>query len=251
VGSKRAQLPQVGSHSALDQIVIVLVSTRNPLNIGAAARAMSNFGFSHLRVVNPYELAFREAKSAVGAVGLLRNAQEFSSVAEAIADCMLVVGTTAARDRKLDHPLKPLREGAALIRRKARAGKVALIFGSEKRGLSNDDFSHCDWLIRIPTKPQQPSMNLGQAVAVCLYELSRATKLPVIREREQLANSGDLERLADLLHDSLILSGYVRNKDEKSATRRFVRRLKLSSADTQLLLGMLRQMLWKMRTPRS
>lgn len=226
---------------------MVLVSTRNPLNIGAAARAMSNFGFWQLRVVNPYDIAFREAKSAVGAAGLLRSAQEFSSVAEAVADCTLVVGTTAARDRKLDQPLKPLQHGAALIRRKARIAKVALLFGSEKRGLSNEDFSHCDWLIRISTNPQQPSMNLGQAVAVCLYEISRATKLPTVRDREPTASSADVERITDLLHESLILSGYAKNQDDKGATRRLVRRLKLSSSDAQLLLGMLRQMLWKMR----
>jgi len=247
VGSKRAQLPQVGSQSPLDQLVVVLVSTRNPLNIGAAARAMSNFGFSQLRVVNPYELAFREAKSAVGAAGLLRNAQEFSSLAEAVADCTLVAGTTAARDRKLDHSLRPLQQGAALIRRKALRDKVALLFGSEKRGLSNEDFSHCDFLIRIPTEPQQPSMNLGQAVAVCLYEISRAATLPMVHQREPSAVAADLARLTDLLHECLILSGYAKNQDDKGATRRLVRRLKLSSSDAQLLLGMLRQMLWKMR----
>jgi TrmH family RNA methyltransferase len=249
VGSKRAQLPQVGSQSPLDQLVVVLVSTRNPLNIGAAARAMSNFGFSQLRVVNPYELAFREAKSAVGAAGLLRNAQEFSSLAEAVADCTLVAGTTAARDRKLDHSLRPLQQGAALIRRKALRDKVALLFGSEKRGLSNEDFSHCDFLIRIPTEPQQPSMNLGQAVAVCLYEISRATKVPTVGDREQTASSADLERITDLLHESLILSGYAKNKDDKGPIRRLIRRLQLSSTDAQLLQGMVRQMLWKMRKP--
>jgi TrmH family RNA methyltransferase len=236
----------VGSQSPLDQVVVVLVSTRNPLNIGAAARAMSNFGFSQLRVVNPYELAFREARSAVGAADLLRNAEEFPSVTEAVADCALVVGTTAARDRKLDHPLRTIQQGAVLIRRKAARSKVALLFGSEKRGLSNEDFSHCDWLIRIPTDAQQPSMNLGQAVAVCLYEVSRATKLPVISERAQPANSADLERLAHLFHDSLIMSGYAKEKGDKASVRRLVRRLKLSSSDVQLLLGMLRQMLWKM-----
>ena len=245
--SKRAQLLQVGSQSPLDQLVVVLVSTRNPLNIGAAARAMSNFGVSQLRVVNPYELAFREAKSAVGAADLMRHAEEFSSVAEAVADCALVVGTTAARDRQLDHPLKQLQHGAAVIRRKMRVGKVALLFGSEKRGLSNEDFSHCDCLMRIPTDSRQPSMNLGQAVAVCLYEISRAAKPSPVREREQPANSADLERLAHLLHDSLVLSGYAKNKDDITAIRRLVRRLKLSTADAQLLLGMLRQMLWKMR----
>ncbi|HEX8925021.1 MAG TPA: TrmJ/YjtD family RNA methyltransferase [Terriglobales bacterium] len=235
------------SRSLFDQVVVVLVSTRNPLNIGAAARAMSNFGFSQLRVVNPYELAFREAKSAVGAAALLRGAREFSSVTEAVADCSLVVGTTAARDRKLDHPLRTLQQGAVLVRRKTSRSKIALLFGCEKRGLSNEDFSHCDWLMRIPTQPQQPSMNLGQAVAVCLYEISRAAQSPVLREREPAASSADLERLTALLYDSLIVSGYTKNKNDAAAVRRLVRRLKLSPGDAQLLLGMLRQMLWKMR----
>src|SRR5215831_21138646 len=86
-------------------LAVVLVSTRNPLNIGAAARAMANFGFSDLRVVNAYDVAFREARSAVGAAPLLASAREFSSVAEAVADCILVVGTTSVGHRGLRHPL--------------------------------------------------------------------------------------------------------------------------------------------------
>src|ERR1017187_9261821 len=89
-----------------DCLRVVLVTVRNPLNIGTAARAMSNFGFSRLRVVNPYEAAFREARSAVGASELLANAEEYKTVAEAVADCTLVVGTTAVRHRELQHPLK-------------------------------------------------------------------------------------------------------------------------------------------------
>src|SRR3954471_3236402 len=95
---------------------VVLVSTRNPLNIGAAARAMSNFGFLHLRVVNPYDVAFREARSAVGATKLLADAKEFKSIAVAVADCELVVGTTAASNRDLLQPIYPLAEGANLVR---------------------------------------------------------------------------------------------------------------------------------------
>jgi tRNA C32,U32 (ribose-2'-O)-methylase TrmJ len=87
----------VAGSSLSKRLFVVLVATRNPLNIGAAARAMSNFGFVNLRVVNPYELAFREARSAVGASGLLKNAKEYKTVAEAVADCSLVVGTTDAR----------------------------------------------------------------------------------------------------------------------------------------------------------
>src|SRR5580658_5612872 len=109
---------------------VVLVGTSNPLNIGAAARAMSNFGFLHLRVVNPYDLAFREARSAVGAAALLAAAEEYKSVADAVADCTLVVGTTAVRHRELQHPLRRLEYGARLIRKHMASGPVALLFGS-------------------------------------------------------------------------------------------------------------------------
>jgi TrmH family RNA methyltransferase len=236
----------VPSKPLFDDLAVVLVSIRNPLNIGAAARAMSNFAFSDLRVVNPYGPAFREAKSAVGAAALLRRAKEFSSVADAVADCILVVGTTAARGRKLDHPLRTLQEGARLIGRKLHGGKIALLFGSEKRGLSNEDFSYCNWLIRIPTKPEQPSMNLGQAVAVGLYEISKITKPPAVHSQVTAAGA-DLERLTQLLYECLVTSGYAKSKDEERVVRRLVCGLSLSREDAQRLLGMLRQMLWKMR----
>ncbi len=134
----------------LGKLRVVLVSPRNPLNIGAAARAMSNFGFTQLRVVKPYNVAFREARSAVGAAALLASAQEFKTVAEAVADCALVVGTTALRHRELQHPLRRLEDGARLIRRQLASRRIAVLFGSEKRGLSNADLSHCHWLMRIP-----------------------------------------------------------------------------------------------------
>src|SRR5262245_18522396 len=130
---------------------VVLVSTRNPLNMGASARAMANFGFARLRCVNPYDLAFREARSAVGAAPLLRAAEDFKSVAEAVADCRLVVGTTSVGHRELQHPIRRLEYGARMIRRGLATAPVALLFGSEKFGLSNDDLSHCHWLMRIPT----------------------------------------------------------------------------------------------------
>ncbi|HKR94705.1 MAG TPA: RNA methyltransferase, partial [Candidatus Angelobacter sp.] len=138
--------------SEFDQLCVVLVSTRNPLNIGAAARAMSNLGFSRLRVVNPYEASFREARSAVGAAPLLKNAEEYKTVAEAVADCSLVIGTTAAHNRELHQPLKLLPQAAPMIRKRLKSGRVALLFGSEKRGLSNADLSHCHWLLHIPTR---------------------------------------------------------------------------------------------------
>src|SRR5581483_7865286 len=170
-------------------------AARNPLNIGAAARALSNFGFTSLRVVNPYEIAFREARSAVGASGLLKNAQEFQSVPDAVAECSLVVGTTALGHRELRHPLRRLEQGAGIIRKQLASGRVALLFGSEKVGLSNRDLSHCHWLMRIPTREGHGSMNLGQAVAVCLYELVRDTKSAAQSGQQNLAPAGDLERI--------------------------------------------------------
>jgi len=94
---------------------------------------------------------------------LLTAAEEYKSVAEAMADCALVVGTTAIRHRQLRQPLRRLQDGARLTHKQLASGRVALLFGSEKRGLSNDDLSHCHWLMRIPTREAHSSMNLGQA----------------------------------------------------------------------------------------
>jgi tRNA C32,U32 (ribose-2'-O)-methylase TrmJ len=110
------RIASVSSLLELGNLRVVLVNTRNPLNIGAAARAMSNFGVLRLRVVNPFDGAWREARSAVGASPLLAGAEEFTSVADAVADCSLVVGTTAARDRELNHPLRIPSEAAPRIR---------------------------------------------------------------------------------------------------------------------------------------
>ena len=238
--------------AASGRLCVVLVGASNPLNIGAAARAMSNFGFLRLRVVSPYDVAFREAKSAVGAASLLTNAEEFKGVAEAVADCTLVVGTTAVRHRELQHPLRRLEYGARLIRKELATGRVALVFGPEKTGLSNDDLSYCHWLMNIPTREQHISMNLGQAVAVCLYELVRnGKKTAAAKERkEKRASAGEVERISDGLLEALHMSGYVKPiavASTEERVRRFVRRMNLSSKDAELWLGMLRQILWKMK----
>lgn len=233
----------------LDHLRVVLVATRNPLNLGAAARAMSNFGVSKLRVVNPYQIAFREARSAVGASKVLKNAEEYESVAEAVADCSLVVGSTAGGRRELRHPLRRLDPGARLIRKQLGSSKVALLFGSEKTGLSNKDFSHCHWLLHVPTSEENLSMNLGQAVAVCLYELGRGKESPR-REQNQLASAGDAERITGTLLDALYFSGYLKERrtpDAEEKIRRLVRRLRLPADDATVWLGMLRQIVWKLR----
>jgi tRNA/rRNA methyltransferase len=221
---------------------------------------MSNFGFLDLRVVNPYEVAFRTAKSAMGGAPLLASAQEFSTVAEAIADCTLVVGTMDAHNRDLHHALKPLEAGARLIRRQWALSRVALLFGSEKFGLSNEDLSHCHWALRIPTREEHSSMNLGQAVGICLYELARQSSQSsgAIKERKekkvQQATAAETERVTTSLIEALRTSGYLHAKsgvDAEEKVRRLVRRFDLTSEDAELWLGMLRQMLWKMRARES
>ena len=245
----------------MDNLRIVLVATRNPLNIGAAARAMSNFGCTHLRLVNPYDPAYREARSAVGAAPVLASAEQFSTVAEAIADCALVVGTTAAGRRELHHQLCTLEAGARIIlqrlarKRPARGKKtpVALLFGSEKTGLSNEDLSHCHWLLRIPTRAEHRSMNLGQAVAVCLYELVRdpkaAAKFTRALEKAEPATAAEIERFTAILTHALSSSGFLDRRtvaDADDRIRRLVRRLNLPSCDATMWTAIMRQILWKL-----
>ncbi len=233
----------------LSRLRVVLVAPRNPLNIGAAARAMSNFGFSSLRVVNPYAPSFREARSAVGASQILESAERFNSLSAAVEDCTLVVGTTAVRNRDLQHAVRRPEYGARLIQQRLRASNVALLFGSEKFGLSNDALSHCHWLIRIPTCDENISMNLGQAVAVCLYELIRDSKHARAAKQLELATAGQLERITLLLLDALQTSGFLDRRhvsDSDERIRRLVRRLRLPERDAVIWLGMLRQMMWKM-----
>jgi TrmH family RNA methyltransferase len=240
----------LASAREFDSLRVVLVGARNPLNIGAAARAMSNFGFTHLRLVAPYDLAFREARSAAGASAVMQAAEVYSTVAEAIADCTLVVGTTAVRHRELRQPLHRLEEAAPLIRSELASGKVALLFGSEKFGLSTDDLSHCHWLLRVPTREEHISMNLGQAVAVCMYELARDPQATqAIKQDETSATAAEVDRVNSVLMESLEASGYVNPRVATSTeekVRRLLRRMRLTSSDAELLLGMLRQILWKL-----
>src|SRR5262249_20001020 len=181
------------------------------------------------------------------------------SLAAAVADCALVIGTTSTARRELQHPLYRLDQGGKRIRKQLGSARVALLFGSEKRGLSNEDLSHCHWLMRIPTREEHGSMNLGQAVAVCLYELARerAEASPVRRsektgrEAATPARSAELERITATLLEALRASGYLDLKPSAAANekiRRMVRRLKLSAEDSELLLGMLRKIVWKMES---
>jgi tRNA/rRNA methyltransferase len=237
-----------------DAVRVVLLSPRNPLNIGAAAREMSNFGFSRMRVVNAYDVAYREARSAVNASAILTSSEQYHSVADAVKDCILVVGTTSLGHRDLQHPLRRLEIAGRLIRKAAASGaNIALLFGSEKFGLTNEEMSYCHWLTRIPTREEHGSMNLGQAVAVCLYELIRSGKAalqdPALIGKARME---DTNRITEMLIKATRAAGYVNPSTAKSTEekiRRMVNHLNMSDRDAKIWMGMLHQILWKLNQP--
>ncbi len=247
---------------------MVLVSPRNPLNIGAAARAMANFGFTQLSVVAPYETHWREAKSAVGAEELLQNAKVAASIEEAVAACTLVVGTGSLERRKAEQTVVALPALAPLVGEElARAGRVALVFGPEKRGLTRNDLALCHLLAEIPTGARQPSMNLGQAVAVCLYEIAARLFLPTatqalsgvagVRRTDGPADSpaprapsARLEALAEVVEEAMAAADYSPHAMRAANARDLrllLRRLSLTDRDARRILGLFRRILWRLR----
>jgi len=241
------------SEEQRDRMCVVLVRARNPNNIGAVARAMHGFGFTDLRLVNEYSVGLEKARSAVDASAILAGAREFAAVADAVADCTVVVGTTAVGERKQEHPLYTLAEAGPLVLATPAKGRVALLFGSEKTGLSNDALSHCHWLLTIPMHQtpglRHASMNLGQAAAVCLYELIRHTDQRPLSKSPPAAGAEDLERLTTLLSQMLASIGYAKRRPASASpgeVRRMVRRMHLSQSDARRWIGVLRQLLWKL-----
>jgi TrmH family RNA methyltransferase len=236
------------------RVSVVLVRARNPNNIGAVARAMHGFGFSDLRLVNDYSVGLEKARSAIDASSILATAKEFLTVADAVADCHLVVGTTAVGKRKQEHSLFTLAEGGASVRARLETERVALLFGSEKTGLSNEAMSHCDWLMTIPMHAtpglRHASMNLGQAAAVCLYELVRHPDTnPQPANQEPMADAENLERVTSLLEQMMVAIGYDRHRPataDSAEVRRMVRRLHLNQSDARRWIGILRRLLWKL-----
>jgi TrmH family RNA methyltransferase len=241
------------AESQRDRLDVVLVSPRNPLNIGAAARTMANFGFAHLTVVAPYEPHWREAQSAIGAGELLQNATRTETLAEAVADCKLVVGTGTLTHRKPEQPVVSLPELPAHVQRALDVnGRVALVFGPEKRGLTRDDLSYCHLLVEIPTDPRQPSMNLGQAVAVCLYEMAVRLNAPnrTAADAYPNASSGDLDLLASLI-DRLMRAVDYSPPNMREANRHdlrlLLRRLAWTQPDARRALRFFRRILHRVQ----
>ncbi len=220
---------------------IVLIRPRDPNNIGAVARAMKNFGFSDLAVVTPHPPVWSEVVSAVNATDVLTGARICGSLDEAIADCNLVVGTT---DRTRVEEKQTLYTPFDLSRELATADyDLALVFGSEKHGLTNEDLSRCHRIMSVPTRPDCPSMNLGQAVAVCLYELIRdRAQVSIVPRPAEAATAGATEAALRLSLEVLKQIDFVLPGNEPELTRRIrgsLMRLNPTRYDIEILCGIL------------
>jgi tRNA/rRNA methyltransferase len=232
-----------------DRITVVLASPRNPLNIGAVARAMANFGFQNLSVVSAHEPNWREARSAVGAPEILANAQEHATIQQAIAQNTLVLGTGTLTYRKPDQSVVQLPQLGPFIHQEiARNGRIAILFGSEKTGLSREDLSYCHALVEIPTDPRQPSMNLGQAAAVCLYELACAAARTSTESAPNppAVDSATIDRVAALIEQTMLAARYSpesMHEANRHDLRVLLRRLNLSPLDSRRILGLFRRIL--------
>ena len=283
------------STAARARLTIVLVGARNPSNIGAAARAMQDFGFSDLRIVNdfaaPFEAAQLEAlqldnPAAVAAQHVMTNARRYDTLAAAIADCTLIIATTAIGERQLKQPILPLEDAAPLVLAALNTptepgascldsetwvgdnppspttkARIALLFGSEKTGLTNDQLSHATLLTTIPmyspsaaapeSAARHLSMNLGQSVAVCLYELTRSgfeSSIEIPPLHEAPATADDRERLTQLLLDVLHATGYTRRFPANASeplVRQLVQQLGTSHRQAMTWMGIFRQTLWR------
>lgn len=224
----------------------VLVRTRNSLNMGAAARALANFGFGDLAAVEPFEPKWREASSAVYGAELLARAPVLT-LAEAVADRALVLGTASNDSRRLRKPVVPLPALTDFIRERCPGGgAVAVLFGSEKVGLRNEDLEVCHALVRIPTRPEAPSMNLGQSVAAVAYELARGGMGREVTERREAGpTAAQLESLLDAAAAALD-AGKV-NRHMSAGTRRaYLKRMmlrwRMTAGDASFLQGLLKRL---------
>jgi len=230
--------------AAHERIRIVLSRPSHPGNIGAAARAMKTMGFSDLRLVAPRRAPDAEAEAlAAGAADVLANARTVDRLEDALAGTVLAAGFSA-RGRDLSHPLASLREAASAILAAAREGPVALLFGNETFGLTNEEMGHCRMQVAIPADPAYSSLNLAAAVQVACYELAASAAsfaAPEVTERTP-ATTEDVEALFVHWETAMVRSGYLDPANPgrlMERLRRLCARAGLERPEVKALRGML------------
>jgi tRNA/rRNA methyltransferase len=233
--------------AVFDNLTVILVEPWEPGNIGAAARAMRNMGLSRLRLVNPRE-PYSEAcrMMAVGAYPLVEGAAVYSTLGEATADQQVLVGTTSARGRRPKAPVRPVREMASGLVALAATQKVGLVFGPERRGLSEEVLARCRYLVTVPTTPAFPVLNLAQSVLIVAYELFLVQAAPAAHPPD-LAPEEDRERLFGHLEQTLLRIGFLSSSNPghiMRSLRRMFARSDLTRREVRILRGILSQMDW-------
>jgi tRNA/rRNA methyltransferase len=245
-----APTPASSRPSAASRLAIVLVSPKTPGNIGSAARAMLNMGSSDLRLVAPRcdHLSSEAVAFAVHAEGVLRSAQVFDTLQDALADRDLSIGTTARLRADLPDPQHPAR-----LRPLVRAAHApALVFGPEESGLSNEDLQLCQVSVRVPTA-EYASLNLAQAVLLVCYEFLQGQDEALAPTVRQAASRSEMDGVYAHLRDTMLITGYT---DEVRAThtlrlwRAWMDRSNMNTAETRLFRGLLRQVRWKISEAR-
>ena len=236
----------------LNNIKIVLVGPLYGGNVGSICRAMANTGLSNLTLVAPaVTLNYAEARMmAVAANSILEGRQEVATLEEAVGDCSLVMGTTARLGLYRQHAKTP-REWAPRILESAALNKVALVFGRENWGLTNEEIAICTNMIQIPSSEEYPSLNLAQAVMVCCYELFVAAGVfEPSQEKTEECPTRTREHMFTMWREMLLAVGFM---DEEKAdhmmlgVRRIFSRAPLTEDDVRILMGIARQTMWKAR----
>lgn len=233
---------------AADRIRIVLVDTSHPGNIGAAARAIKTMNLAHLVLVSPKLYPHSDATArAAGADDILHHCEVVDSLAEAIADCQLVIGTSA-RMRTLAWPQLTPRECGEKVASDAINSEIAIVFGREKSGLSNEELQLCHYHVHIPCNPDYQSLNLAAAVQVLTYEINVAL-LNLYGESscdvesapaDPKATSADMMHFYQHLTHALTVADFLENKQTEQLMRRLHRlfnRAQLSKQEVQILSG--------------
>ncbi|MEJ2184079.1 MAG: TrmJ/YjtD family RNA methyltransferase [Nitrospirota bacterium] len=234
-----------------DNVRFVLVEPGEGGNVGASARALKNMGFGHLRLVNP---TLRDADTwlAHNAEDVLAEAPRLGSLKEAVADCALVVGTTRRKGKRRG-VFVTLEEGMRRAFLSARADRVAVVFGRERKGLTNREAEACGLMVTIPTEPAQPSMNLSHAVAVLAYELGRQERVAGPEAEgaapsKRMATHEELDHLYERLGAVLAMLEFPLkgSRHPERQTRRVLKRVlgraALTKPELNVLHGLLGQM---------
>lgn len=227
----------------LDNIRIIMVNTFHPGNIGAAARALKNMGLSQLWLVDPREFPHEEAEArAAGAKDVLDNAVVVSTVEDAIADCQLVIGTSA-RQRSFDQPLLDAESAATMMVNEARSGQIAILFGRETMGLTNEEMLLCNRHLYIDANEDYPVLNIAQAIQLVTYELRRASRnAEPAHEPAPYPRQAEITLFYEHLEKVLRRTGFIIPQHEgrvMDKLRRYFNRTRPEKAELGMLRGIL------------